>query len=366
MISILTTLCSVTVAQQKYHDAAMFNAPNGNVKYIEDESGRIFFAEDGSLVKEESTHLSQYSKYDIKRDSDGYPIEVNTDSDKTLIEYTEDKRVSKRTIIIGGEKLIYAYDYKDFPNVSLTRIEFIEDMPKMKEIIYDMNSFDAQGNWVKKGMQGVKREKQVTHVENTNLFVTDPVVRQIVWTTTEQYYEGREAQDRIVSYWYNKEFKRSDSPNEIDIFRAVLNPFFFNEGFSSRGVKKYIKTNKVAHELKENVGWKQMEILIPNSDKVFYGYPIGNMQYRCDKSGDDYFPKYRFFIYINDIAERDGFFEYIVEDAKKHQTLIEQTNDKLYLKTSLYNVYLFKSPQGIEVRNKENVPSEWSYSSSYQ
>jgi len=51
-IFIMTILCSTTVAQQKYHDAAMFNAPNGNVKYIEYEDGRIFFAEDGSLVKE--------------------------------------------------------------------------------------------------------------------------------------------------------------------------------------------------------------------------------------------------------------------------------------------------------------------------
>lgn len=355
----LTILCSTAVAQQKYHDAAMFNAPKGNVKYIEYEDGRIFFAEDGSLVKEESSYLSQYSAYNIKRDNDGYPIEVTTDSDKTLIEYTEDKRVRKRTIIIGGEKLIYAYDYKEFPKVTMTRFEFIDDIPKTKETIYDMNEFDAQGNWVKKGIEGIKREKQVTHVENANLLVTDPVVRQIVWTSTERYYEGREEQNRIVSYRYNKEFKRSDSPNEINIFYSVVHPFFFNAGWSSKGIKKHIKANKIEHELKENVGWKEIEILIPESDKVFFGYPIGNMQYRCDKSGDDYYPDYRFIIYIDSIAERDGFFEYIVEDAKKHETLKEQTNDMIRLNSSYYTVYLVKIPYGIEVRRREDVPYEW-------
>lgn len=358
-IFIMTILCSTAVAQQRYHDAAMFNAPNGNVKYIEYEDGRIFFAEDGSLVKEESSYFSQYSAYDITRDNDGYPIEVTTDSDKTLIEYTEDKRVRKRTIIIGGEKLIYAYDYKEFPKVTMTRIEYIDDIPKTKETIYDMNEFDAQGNWIKKGIQGIKREKQVTHVENLNLLHTDPIAKQYVWTSTERYYEGREEQNRIVSYRYNKEFKRSDSPNEINIFYSVVHPFFFNAGWSSKGIKKHIKANKIEHELKENVGWKKIEILIPESDKVFFGYPIGNMQYRCDKSGDDYYPDYRFIIYIDNIAERDGFFEYIVEDAKKHETLKEQTSNKIYLVSSLFSVYLVKSPYGIEVRRREDVPYEW-------
>ena len=118
----LTILYSTAVAQQKYHDAAMFNAPNGNVKYIEYEDGRVCFAEDGSLVKDESSYLELFSKYEIKRNAEGYPISVTTEYDKTTYEYDEKHRIIKRTIT-GSTKMIISYDYSSLPNVKISLLE---------------------------------------------------------------------------------------------------------------------------------------------------------------------------------------------------------------------------------------------------
>lgn len=89
---------SVAIAQHKYHDAAMFNVHNGNVKCIEYETGTINFSEDGKLIKDESPYLSLYTKFDIIRDENGYPIELITNFDNTKFEYDNEGRISKRTI----------------------------------------------------------------------------------------------------------------------------------------------------------------------------------------------------------------------------------------------------------------------------
>lgn len=336
-------LCSMGLAQQKYHDSAIFNAPNGNVKYIEYENGRVCFTEDGRLIKKESSYLELFSKYEIKRDAEGYPISVTTEYDQTTYEYDEKHRIIKRTII-GPTKMIFSYDYSSLPNVKISLLEQRAGQPQKTDELFDMNGFDFRGNWTQKGKQGT-REK----VQNVDQYyvgtVGDGHYQQFV--TNSYKYVGRESESRRIAYWHNHKFNKSDSANEIDLFYAVENPFFFGVGEKIKPVLQYIKKNKIAHSFKKGYVGRR-EITIAESDKCFYGYAIVNMKY-------DYFSRhtyplgYSFTIKIDDTHEQDDFFNFLAEQAIKQNLVKNMGSSSMIIEKDGTRVTITQDVGGIEI-----------------
>ncbi len=315
-ILVLMALCGTASAQQKYHDAAIFNAPNGNVKYIEYDDGRICFAEDGRLVKEESSYLELFSKYEIKRNAEGYPVSVTTDYDKTEFVYDEKHRISKRTIT-GSTKMIISYDYSAHPSVKISLLEQKAGQPQKTEETYDMNYFDFRGNWVQKGKQGTREKVQEVDQYYVGT-IGDGHYEHFV--TNSYKYVGRESEDRRIAYWHNHKFNRTNSANEIDLFYAVKNPFFFGVSDKIKDVEQYIKKNKVVHSVEKGYVGRRY-ITIAESDKCFYGYPIANMKYDYFK-GHSYPLGYSFTIKIADPHEQQDFLNFLAEQAIK-QNLVK-------------------------------------------
>lgn len=346
-------LSSVVVAQQKYHDAAMFNVHKGKVKSIEYKDGIIKFSEDGRLIKDGSSYLEMYSKYEIVRNEDGYPIELTTDFDKTRFEYDDEKRISKRIISAGNSTVIFSYEYGWY-NVTITRIESEAGQPKKNATVYDMNDFDFYGNWVQKGIKGTERTQ--TNVK-TDYSLGNGGNQYAVLTTTsvdyKSYYEGREEEKRTILYYLNqiRIFERSDSSNEIDLYESINNPFFFGVGNFANDIEKFIKKNNVKHERKEYESGS-VKIFIPNSDKVFYGHPIIDMGYEYKES--KYWrknPDYRFIIKFDNIVERDAFMEFLIADAIKNDTYERSYNSYAELNYKGSRIYLRLDSYGIEVCN---------------
>lgn len=353
-------LFSVAIAQHKYHDAAMFNVHNGNVKCIEYETGTINFSEDGKLIKDESSYLSLYTKFDIIRDENGYPIELITNFDNTKFEYDNEGRVSKRTISSNNKITILAYAY-GILDVTITRTELEAGQPKKSETRYDMNCYDARGNWIQKGIKGTTVREQDVSVE----YVWQGGNSWREHTNVENKYrkEGEFKEIRKISFWLNnvKTFENSDSPNEIDLFASIKNPFFFGVGNEPKEVEKYIKKNGVEHK-RDDYGLKDVAIFMPNSEKMFFGYAIANMCYDYNLRYKKL--NYKFDILIEDKEERESFFDFIYLDAQKNDTLVGEINGFLELKSMSNSVYIRLIPSGIEVNygGETNVtfdPSWW-------
>ncbi len=315
MKRIFTILClslfaTVTYAQKAYHDAAMFDISNGKVKYIEytADKSRITFSEDGRIIKKESPYLSIYSKYEIKRDKDGYPVTLTTEFDKTKFEYDSSKRISKRTVISGGQTVVFSYNYEKLPNVTITRIESEAGQPKKTDEVFDMNEFDAFGNWIQKGKKGtLKTEQKVS----TDIYFFDTAHHG--QTTSVEYvdkYDGQTKENRIIAYASDKSYKRSDSPNEVKLEEAIKDFFFFNVGDRFKDVAKHIKKNKVEHTMKKGY-YGRREIIIPNSDKLFYGNPITSMCYNYFKGSLSENGDYSFVIELADPSDSEDFLKFL-------------------------------------------------------
>ena len=347
LILLAFILCCVVVAQQKYHDAAIFNAPYGNVKFIDYDEGRIVFAKDGSLVKKESTYLEMFSKYIIKRNPEGYPILVITEFDKSEYEYDAQHRISKRTIIVNGSKIIYTYDYSKYPNVTITLLEYKGGKPKKSEVEYDMNGFDFRGNWIQKGKEGECIEEQRLSKSYASATSVTPYSINL---ETEYKYIGQEKEVRKISYWRDQTFtfKRTDSSLETNLYYGVRHPFFFGVGKEAKDIEKYIKKNKVEHIRQKELS--TVEITIPNSGRVFYGYPIVNM--KCRYISKKYSVNYKFTIKIDDKAEREAFAEFLMEEGIKYVTLKESGKNGLCFEDNLRRCFYLKMGyDGIDVYN---------------
>ncbi len=305
-------LCSVVVAQHKYHDAAMFNAPNEKVKSIKYATGMINFSEEGKLIKDESSYLKMYSKYDILRDSNGYPIELITDFDTTKFVYDDEKRISKRIVSAGNSTVIFAYEYFG-SDVTITRVESVAGQPKNTVTKYDMNEFDVFGNWVQKGIKGTKRTEATVKTDYTLGNATNQYAVN-TWTTTEykDYYEGQEKEIRKITYGYDGVYTRGDSTDEISIVSAVKDYFFLGVGDSFKEVEKYIKKNKVECE-QEIDSYGYHLLTIPKSDKLYYGNPIINMLFSHTGRSGKIYGEYSFIIELKDLSQKDDFLKFIAD-----------------------------------------------------
>lgn len=353
----LSVLCNAVSAQQKYHDAAMFNAPYGNVKCLEYESGKIIFCKDGSLNKEESTYLQFFSKYEIKRDEEGYPISLTTEYDTSTYEYDDTRRVSKRTIMANGSKLVFSYYFSYSTDVTVTLEEYKAGYPQKTTVLYDMNEFDFRGNWMQKGKKGERIEEQTLKREQLG---TVGDCSYFLELDTKVRYIGQEKEARKISYWADTfyTFKRSDSPKEINLYSAASRPFFFPVDREAKEIEKYIKKNKIEHSRK-NYGAldSYVQITIPVSDRVFFGYPITNMIFQYIAKYPKKWGKYKFTIKIEDKAEREAFVDFLIAEGEKNGTLKESSKDGLFFKDGILNFNLMMAPDGIDIF--QGAPLDW-------
>ena len=87
---ILTIICPILANGQvrKYHDALIFELID-HPEYVITKEGLIVFNEDGSLNKKRSTALEGYAKYQISRDSKGYPTKVTTENETITFKLDE-------------------------------------------------------------------------------------------------------------------------------------------------------------------------------------------------------------------------------------------------------------------------------------
>ncbi|MBQ3535764.1 MAG: sel1 repeat family protein [Alistipes sp.] len=346
---------SNTFMQQIYHDAAMFNVHKGNVKCIKYGDKTVNFSEDGKLLKDESSYLKMYSKYDILRGKDGYPIELITDFDKTKFEYDDEKRISKRIISAGNSTIIFAYEYGE-STISITRIESVAGQPKNNVTVYDMNGFDFRGNWIQKGIEGTQRKETNVKTDYTLGNATNQYAVN-TWTSVDYkyYYEGREQENRVITYWSTnaRKFTRSNSDKELNLFNSVYHAFFFNVGNSAKAVEKYVKQNKIEVTRKETI-YGSLEMSIPSSDYVFYGFPIVNMRFQYYKN-HKYGNAFRYIVLIEDEAEREDFMDFLCADAIKNGTFKESGIEGLHLQNGILEVYIVMTNSGIEIRNANSV-----------
>lgn len=333
-------LCSAVFSQQKYHDAAMFNAPFSDVKSIQYKGGVVCFNQDGSLDKKNSNYLEHYSKYEIVRDKNGYPTMLTTDFDKTKFEYDVQHRVIKKTVT-GGGNIVITYKYEK-PNVIVSRIVVEAGQPQKTETVYDMNEYDSRGNWTQKGLAGHLVKKQDVSQTHIGTFISGYDKTNVI---EYEEIEGRTSENRIIRYWTGLTFKRSDSPNEISILEAMEDPFFLNiNSYSIKLLESNLK--KINHTVTKGYYGKRY-ISVDETNKVFYKYPVKAWCQYWKSGGFKNITQYKLTIVINDTSEREDFFNFIIDEYKNSEYFVNFENNELKLKKKNLAITVKKTDEGV-------------------
>lgn len=305
-------LFSMTIScyAQKYHDAALFNAANGNICYIETSDGRISFTQDGKIDKENSPYLSLYNTYKIQYNDNGYPILLTTDFDKTTFEYDNNNRIIKRTIT-GSTNMNLKYDYDNYHNkVTETKTILEGGKPKIAETIYDVNTFDSRNNWKQRGCTGTAHTD--TKVTRTQIgLVVSGYISEHVSTST--YYSGDSNELRLICYWGYDHFK-NDANSDIDFIEALKNPFLLKNtkcDIQPKDLEKNLKDSKLNYDYIKG-SLKKRDIIMKTSDTTCFGYPL---IFHADYFRDMKSIKYDFTI-VMDGKDKDDFFCYLLDLLK--------------------------------------------------
>lgn len=280
---------NILVTNQKYHDAAMFNAPNGNPRYIDDFSdGRVAFTKDGMVDKANSSLLSIYKKYDIKRNDAGYPILLTTDYTEEKMEY--DSLGHIKTRIVKGTDKSYTVRYgRHAESIETVVNGRVESTSKS----FDDIKRDYMGNWKSLGTKGVKIPE--THVFRTYATAGD-VVGRVDRETVYNTYGGGTSDYRTITYWphFTDMFKHSDSPNEFDIKDIMQNPFFIDGIYDYKTAKQKLKEaginfreGKLSKVIRRDYFAQHSKYIIVRSSKTFYGLPV-RLSFCKDSHGCDY------------------------------------------------------------------------------
>ena len=305
-ILLLLSLVCIPAIAQRYHDAALFNAPNGKVKYIEYNTGRICFDEDGKIDFKQSTYLTLYDKFEISYDEQGYPVTLTTNIDEQTIKYDEKHRISSRQFK-GESKYMVVYQY--FKNEVLMRQQFIEN-GKINTVTtrYYQNSFDDRANWTSK--RGKTEGNSSINTTSTN-FSFNPWVSGSFGnaSSTKVDYDN---EDRVIAYWTDNHFVKTDSPNELSLTdENDLLPFFLPD------LKKYTPS-----EIKKSLREKGIEfkdekyyLKAKNSDKLLYGVPVAYME--SIKDGSRAVRNFLFRMDFSNKEQRGDFVVFLIEELKK-------------------------------------------------
>lgn len=333
-------LLSITIPcyAQNFHDAAIFNAANGNVRYIENTDGRISFTQNGKIDKANSPYLSGYSIYKIQYDADGYPVMLTTDFDKTKFEYDKTKRITKRTIT-GSGSMTLQYEYNnDGHSVKETKTIFEGGKPKKTETIYDVNTFDSKNNWTQRGCTGTAHTDTKVTYEQIGLVTTGYKQENV---TTSTYYTGDLNEQRLICYWGYDRFK-NDAKTDIDFIDAMKHPFLLKYvkcSISPKYFEKHLKDIMAKCNYKKGYS-KSRDVTMHTSDTTCFGHPL---IFHADYYRDfDYINCYDFTIAMNG-NDKDDFFCYLMDELKKRDieyklilpTNIREKDEKIIIKYAL-------------------------------
>lgn len=344
------TLSYVSYAQ-RYHDAAMFNAPYGHIKSIEYKEGCVYFTDNGLIALDSSSYISGYKKYNIKHNSEGYPIELITDIDHTLFEYDSEWRIIKRTLM-APKRIIYDYTYRNDGTVHITTTEYEGGTPHKTGTIYDLNFYDGKGNWTQKGTKGKEVvEQEVTQFNSGT--VGDPHIHTHVLNHTK--IVGRKSEQRDIRYYHNFIFQRSASPYEISIIDAIDDPLFLGVGNDIKKIDKIVKNN--GYEYKKGYSGFR-EVSIKECNKVFYGFPIKNIYCKYNKSG--YISVYSFEIEIKDKNKKTEFYGFLKDILEEKGTTGHIQNNNIFVLTyynnnTRKNFGILETDEGILVKRSMNL-----------
>lgn len=255
----------------QYHDAALFNAPFGNVKCIDYQNGRICFNRNGTIDKANSTYLSLFSKYDITHDIDGWPVSVTTNVDHTKVVYYVDHRLKLKSVE-GGAVSNTSYEYDDEKGcVTVSQMSSSGNQTKNVKKKYDVITYDYNGNWTSKGIKGnVYNEYYV-------LMSLDHYQSYDNWLEFTDSKEDfnlklcRDNEDRIITYWDDASFEKTNSPKELSL-QDILCPFFLgNKNLAYKDIEKQLKINEIAYSKYKDI---YNYIVVAESNRLLYGKPI--------------------------------------------------------------------------------------------
>lgn len=286
MKKLLTSLIAVLFAgnlfAQMYHDAALFEVFKGIVDRIEYPSGNVCFFSDGRIDKNSSTYLSQFSKYEIERDNEGYPIKLVTEYDETVIEYDSFHYISKK-IITGVNKNVEMNYSRSNSNISIS-INSLESGQRNTSIqLYDNINWDYMDNWISLGTRGTKvPETKIWREYST----AGDVIGSVNWETTEKYVGGKVFEHRQIIYREENDmfFTKPVASNEVTLSQMLEEPFFL-------GIPAAQANDKILKKALEKAGYKlwlrknhypKYKKLSPNkyndhfrnNQKSFYGLPL--------------------------------------------------------------------------------------------
>lgn len=337
---------------QKFHDARIFNAPNGNVKSIEYEDGILLFSEDGRLIKDGSTYISFYSKYKITHNAQGFPVSLETDFENISFEYDTLGRIIKRTVK-GSKNNITLYDYKEDGSVEITDVDLSNGQPKKTGNIYDMNEYDWNGNWIQKGKKGKIEKTQDVYQERIGLIVSGHYETYVI---NGEKVVGREAENRKIRYYNLPTFKILDSPNEVSIYEAIEDPLFLGAGTDKKKFSEKLKENDI--DITKGY-YGHRSATLKKSNKTFYGFPISNMltSYFKDKDFKD-LSQYRFLVEIPQPDIRDEFFEFLrniyTDSNYKYNVTPDRVTFQSLTGSNKTVIYFFKTEEGVVFETKYN------------
>lgn len=305
-ILLLLSLVCIPAIAQRYHDAALFNAPNGKVKYIEYNTGRICFDEDGKIDLKQSTYLTLYDKFEISYDEQGYPVTLTTNVDEQTIKYDEKHRISSRQFK-GDTKYTIVYQY--YQHEIIMRQQFLEN-GRINTITtkYYQISFDDRDNWTSK--RG-KTEGNTLVNTTTTSFAFNPWGAGSFSNASSRNVDI-DLEDRVIAYWTDNHFAKTDSPNELSLTdENDLLPFFLPD------LKKYTPS-----EIKKSLREKGIEfkdekyyLKAKNSDKLLYGVPVAYME--SIKDGSRAVRNYAFRMDFSSKEQRGDFVVFLIEELKR-------------------------------------------------
>lgn len=329
-ILLLLSLVCIPAIAQRYHDAALFNAPNGKVKYIEYNTGRICFDEDGKIDFKQSTYLTLYDKFEISYDEQGYPVTLTTNIDEQTIKYDEKHRIRSRQFK-GESKYMVVYQY--FKNEVLMRQQFIEN-GKINTVTtrYHQNSFDDRGNWTSK--RGRTEGNSFVSTTSTS-FSFNPWMSGSFGNSQSRNVD-MDNEDRVIAYWTDNHFAKTDSPNELSLTdEDQLYPFFIPDlkKYTPAEIKKSLRKKGIEFKDEKN------KLVSKNSDKLLYGIPVAYME--SIKNGSKAVLDFKFRLDFSNKEQRGDFVVFLIEELKSMGIRLPNCDVKYDVGYNLKSVFYY-------------------------
>lgn len=329
-ILLLLSLVCIPAIAQRYHDAALFNAPNGKVKYIEYNTGRICFDQDGKIDLKQSTYLSLYDKFEISYDEQGYPVTLTTNVDEQTIKYDEKHRISSRQFK-GETKYTIVYQYYQYQVIM--RQQFLEN-GRLNTVTtkYHQISFDDRDNWTSK--RGKTEGNTFVNTTSTN-FSFNPWVSGSFGSSSSRQVD-MDNEDRVIAYYTDNRFAKTDSPDELSLTdENDLLPFFLPDlkKYTPSEIKKSLRENGI--EFKEG----KYYLVAKNSDKLLYGVPITYME--STKDGSRAVRNFAFRMDFSSKEQRGDFVVFLIEELKKKDIQLTSCDVKYGIDYGLNSMFTY-------------------------